>query len=282
MSVERPKFPRVPWSLIHLPPFPQVALRVLQLVSRDHLSLRQLSDLIATDQAFASEILMIANSPLYAHRDTIHSILQGIATLGLERIRGLALTVGIRAYLGGTLANPALRTVWRHSLACALIAEDVAALNLMEKGAAYTAGIMHDIGRVALAVIQPAAYLEFLQRTEEVPCEDVLQREREHFEIDHCEAGRQLVLAWHLPDELLEVVWHHHAPLDDILVDIPAVIRFSCKLAELIGFGVIATVPVPRYEDLLVRLPEKGNLFPANRDELAFRIATKINSIESP
>jgi len=87
-------FARVPWSLARLPPFPLVATRVLHLVAKNDSSLHQLSALISTDQAFSSEILTIVNSPIFPIHTTVTSIQQGIAALGLERVKGLAVTVG--------------------------------------------------------------------------------------------------------------------------------------------------------------------------------------------
>jgi putative nucleotidyltransferase with HDIG domain len=284
MADEQPNnHARVPWALVRLPPFPLVATRLLQLVSKDDSSLRQVSALISTDQAFSSEILTITNSPLYPNRRPVTSIVQGIATLGLERIKGLAVTVGVRVYLGGALENPSLRAIWRHSLACALLAEECADQSLMDKGTAYTAGIMHDIGRVALALIQPERYASFLQDVQGVPLE-ALQRERGLFEIDHCEAGRHLAADWKLPNQFLNVISSHHGARETGGVfDLLAVIRLSCRMADTIGFSASPSIQCSGYKELTNSLSERvRSLLPAEPEELALRIATKINSIESP
>ncbi len=272
---------RVPWALVRLPPFPKVATRVLQLVSKNDSSLYQLSNLIASDQAFSSEILTVANSPLYPIRTPVISILQGIALLGLERIKGLAVTVGVRAYLGGALQNPSLRGIWRHSLACALLAEEYAGASLMDKGTAYTAGIMHDVGRAALAVIQPELYARFLQSVQEEPWE-VLQREQELFEVDHCEVGRCLAADWKLPQELIDIVSSHHTVQVGGEFDLLAVIRLCCRMADAIGFPAAPSLKCLSYKELTGGLPERvRGVFPTESEDLSFRIATKINSIES-
>ncbi len=283
MAGEQPKnHVRVPWALVRLPPFPLVATRVLQLVSKDDSSLRQVSALISTDQVFSSEILTIANSPLYPNRRPVTSIVQGIATLGLERIKGLAVTVGVRVYLGGALENSSLRAIWRHSLACGLLAEECVDQSLMDKGTAYTAGIIHDIGRVALAVIRPEPYASFLQSVQGEPLE-AIQRERELFEIDHCEVGRQLAANWKLPNQFLNVIASHHSAYEDGGgFDLLAVVRLSCRLADTIGFSAAHSVECCSYEEITNALSERvRRLLPTEPEELALRIATKINSIES-
>ena len=111
------------WAHLRIPPFPQVALRVLQLANKENVQLHELSGLISSDPAFASEVLTIANSLLYAPRFPASSVLQAIAVLGANNLQGLCLTVGVRAYMGKSLNQPCMRAIWRHNLACALIAD---------------------------------------------------------------------------------------------------------------------------------------------------------------
>jgi putative nucleotidyltransferase with HDIG domain len=273
---------RVPWALVRLPPFPLVATKVLQLVSKDDSSLRQFSALMSTDQAFSSEILTIANSPLYPIRTPVTSILQGIAALGLERVKALAVTVGVRVYLGDALRNPSLQAIWRHSLACALLAEEYSGQSPMDKGIAYTAGIMHDIGRAALVVLHPGRYESFLQSVQEEPLES-LQQERELFEIDHCEAGRHLAVDWKLPNQFPNIISEHHsAPEAGGRCALLAAIRFSCRMADTVGFAAAPSLKCRSYKEITSTLPGRvRDLLPHEPEELAFRIAAKINSIES-
>jgi HD-like signal output (HDOD) protein len=149
---------KIPWAHLRIPSFPQIAIRVLQLTNNEDVSIRQLGDLISFDPSFSSEVLTIANSALYAPRVPVTSILQAIAVLGLNRLKGVCLTVGIRAYLGKSLKRLSLRAIWRHSLACALIAEQLAQGGSMNGNTAYTAGVLHDVGRLAMVVIRPETY----------------------------------------------------------------------------------------------------------------------------
>lgn len=271
---------RVPWNLIHLPPFSNVAIKALQLVANDNAPLRQLSELICADPAFSSEVLTIVNSPLYAPRNPITSTLQAISMLGLERVKGVAVTVGVRTYLGPSLRKPALRACWRHSLACSLIAEELAAIGLMDKSIAYTVGMMHDIGRIGLAVFQPEAYAAFLDGTQADSAE-VLTRERELFEVDHCEAGARLAAHWGLPSEFVEIACRHHEHEEGRRLDLLAVIRFSCRMANVIGFSAVRPATPTNYKELVGELPPReGALFPGDSETLAIKVATKINSIE--
>lgn len=179
---------RPPWAHLRLPPFPRVAIRVLQLTNNENVQLHQLSELISSDAAFASEVLTIANSLVYAPRFPACTILQAIAVLGANHLQGLCLTVGVRSYLGRALNHPLIRNVWRHNLACAVIAEQLAAAGFMDKDTAYTAGVLHDIGRLALAVIRPTEYAALLE-THQGTGASILEEEHFLFGCDHCEAG---------------------------------------------------------------------------------------------
>src|ERR1700722_4322995 len=109
-----------PWALINLPPFPAVAARVMQLLSQDSSGLKELAGVIRTDVAFSSELLTLANCPLFATSAEIKTVLHAAALLGLNRVKGIAMTISLRSYLTDSLRMPALLACWRHSLACAI------------------------------------------------------------------------------------------------------------------------------------------------------------------
>jgi putative nucleotidyltransferase with HDIG domain len=271
-----------PWAHLRLPPFPQVAVRVLQLVNDEHVQLNQLSELISSDPAFATEVLTIANSALYAPRYPSTSILQAIAVLGARNLQGLCLTVGVRAYLGKSLNQPAMRNLWRHNLACALVAEQIALTSSINKDVAYTCGVLHDVGRLALAVIRPKEYALLLGKHTGPPA-SILQGEQDLFGWDHCEAGRQLIADWQLPPEFDTVVAEHHCPRT---VNAPwglvELVHTSCRMADAAGFPAFPGCEVTPYEDLLAEIParERQSL-PGELGVLAQDVAKKVDTVES-
>jgi putative nucleotidyltransferase with HDIG domain len=273
---------RVPWAHLRLPPFPQIAIRVLQSANDENVPMRQLSDLISSDPAFSSEVLTIANSALYAPRFPVTSILQAIAVLGTNNLKGLCLTVGVRAYLGKSLSHPSLRAIWRHNLACGLVAEHLAASGLMDKDAAYTAGIMHDIGRLALVIIRPAEYAALLGR-HAGSSSSLLHAERELFGFDHCQAGQNLIQDWKLPSDFEAIVARHHAPRrSGENWQTADVINMSCRMADTVGFAAFPGCEVIPFETLRDELParERG-LLSSDVEKLAFEVGSKINAVES-
>lgn len=284
MEIERQRVEvaGLPWSHLHLPPFPQVAIRVLQLAGNENVQLHQLSELISSDPAFASEVLTIANSLLYAPRYPVTSILHAIAVLGANHLQGLCVTVGVRAYLGGALSRPSMRAVWRHNLACGLIAEQLASAGFMDKDSAYTCGVIHDIGRLALAVIRPREYA-ILLGMQSGPPGSILEGERELFGLDHCEAGRRLITDWKLPVDLEAIVCEHHLPRQkDSCWGMPELINVSCRLADAAGFAAFPRCEATPYPELLDELParERGR-FHADLESLVIEVRGKIEALES-
>jgi len=276
------KVANLPWANLRLPPFPQIAIRILQLASNENVQLHQLSDLISSDPAFASEVLTVANSALYAPRYPSSSILQAIAVLGANTLRGMCITVGVRAYLGKSMRYPSMKCLWRHNLACAIIAERLATAGSREKDIAYTAGILHDIGRIALSVIQPREYAILLQEYHGT-ADSILERERELFGWDHCEAGRQLISNWKLPFELEAIVSEHHCGKQkDGGWCMAELVKTSCRMADAVGHPAFPGCEVKSYPDLLEEIPahQREHFFP-DVQSLAAEVADSIHGIES-
>ncbi len=272
----------VPWSNLRLPPFPQVAVRVLELANNENVQLQQLCDLISTDPAFASEVLTISNSLLYAPRYPSTTILQAVSMLGANTLQGVCVTAGVRAYLGKAMSYPAMRNLWRHNLACAIIAKQIAESGSLGKDTAYTAGILHDIGRIALAAIQPKGYAALLDK-HRGPATSMLEAEREMFGWDHCEAGQQLIHDWQLPESIRAVVANHHSErrADDAW-GLSEVAKVSCALASAAGFPAFSGCETANYTELLDTLPEQERTkFHPDAETLRGELGRSIHAIES-
>jgi len=300
-----------------LPPFPVVALRALQMVSNSENGLQELHEVIRTDQAFSTELLRITNCPLFGIRTQVKSTMQAVTLLGFKRVKAVVLTIGMRTYLGSSLKIPAIRTCWRHSLACAMLSEELArasspgapgnaseglivrpkgnapspqqaadpgavsAVNPeLNKDVAYTAGITHDLGRLALAVVRPQEYAELLRTTGD-GSRDLLQREHDAFGLDHSEFGGALGLAWNFPPELIEVMTLHHAAVEGARMDLLTAVQFGCRMTDALGFDTGGSARPISYEEIIGKLPEREHRhFDCDPKALARTITHKIIAIE--
>jgi len=254
----------------------------LQLTNDEHVQLHQLSEIISSDAAFASEVLTISNSLVYAPRFPAKTIIQAIAVLGANHLQGLCLTVGVRSFLGRALNQPLVRDMSRHNLACAMVAQQIAAAGFMDKDAAYTAGVLHDIGRLALAVLRPAEYGTLLG-SHKGNGASILPLESGLFGCDHCEAGMHLVADWHLPADFRPVVADHHSPrCTDGCWSMAELIKVSCRLADTAGFPAFPDCEITPFADLIQELPPRErNGFPADLETLSKDLTAKIHAVES-
>jgi putative nucleotidyltransferase with HDIG domain len=266
------EFVERPWAFKKLQPLPPVAAQLMRMVSRDA-TFQGISALVRTDSAFAAEVLRIANSPLLGCRRRIDSIRHALTMLGMEKLKSLVMAVSLRDFLSSALQVPALSRCWRHSLACGCVSEELAGVVRVNKDSAYTAGLLHDVGRLALLASYPAEYARMLDISDEYFL-DVLGCEEDLFDIDHCRAGEWLVSEWQFPEELAAVAGAHHKPPTSGRTDLPALVHFSCRLADACGFPVLTSTTedfallletLPRElaarigEDALVSF-EKGNV----------------------
>ncbi len=269
--------PRKPIEELPIPAFPPVAIRVLQLVSDDDVEIKEVLDLMRGDPAFSAEILRRANSPAYGFKSQIESLQHALAVLGLRRIKVISMTVATRIYFRSALKIDELRRCWHHTLACGLLTEELARLSGVHEDRAYTAGLLHDVGRIGLLAAYPKEYSELLRQLAEQAASgeavDVLAREGEAFGADHCEAGRRLIEKWKLPEEFARVAARHHEAAGDDNLDLRALVSAGCRLADALGFDVVPSPARPSLDEILTVIPEgkrhRFNLDPEWWRELA-------------
>jgi len=226
-----------PWAFRDLPPFPGVALKLLNLLDQDDVPMKTVSDLIRADPAISAEILRVSNSAMYGVSREIDNVAHALVVLGTDTVKRLALTVSLGRFCGEFLRDRSLRACWDHSIACALICQELAIILDEPKDRAYTAGLLHDIGRLAILSCYPTEYGTLLSVSSENEF-DELEAERELFEIDHCAAGTILAREWNLPDDFVEAISTHHSPqVSDALI--PALVAAGTAVADRLGYNIM-------------------------------------------
>jgi HD-like signal output (HDOD) protein len=236
----------MPVRLCNLPPFNAIASQVLALTADPDIDLGRISRVIQGDPAFAADILFLANSSLFGFPSRMHSLSHAIALLGLERIKALGVTVAMRGFLGTRTLS--LLQCWRHSVACALVCEEISAIFEISGEQAYTAGIMHDIGRLGLLKTYGKEMTSIL-KAEYASMPEVLQAEREALHVDHARAGSWLVEHWCLPNDFSEICEHHHDVPDAADSGILQLVKAACGMADAIGFPAVKCQQRPSYDD---------------------------------
>jgi putative nucleotidyltransferase with HDIG domain len=271
---------RRPWALRELPPFPAVATKVLQLLAKEDTPMRRIVNLIRTDPGFSSGILRVANSALFGMTSRIETVRHAVVVVGLDRVKALTLTVALSCYLQAALRFPVLRRCWRHSLACAMLSEELAPACGYSSETAFTAGLLHDAGRLGLLVAHPAEYSNVLAVAEETPS-NILGVEEALFDIHHCQAGRWLMNEWQFPPEFHEVAARHHEEPVPGQSDLLLLVQLACRLADTLGFEVVKPDRVWTLQEIAAALPDGGReRFRPDPDALRVRLASIIDSLD--
>jgi len=188
-----------------------------------------------SDPALAADLLIVANSPLFGMRGTVQSIRHAIAILGLERVRSLALTIALRGYVRSRRWNQAIRSPWRHSIATAVIAETLESVDQAKVPLLYTAGLMHDVGRLALFQISPEKYSKVLSGQFN-SIQEYLHQEAFLFDCSHDDAGAFLAMAWGLPISLCDCIRFHHWDVASHAGRLFELVSIACRLADILGY----------------------------------------------
>jgi putative nucleotidyltransferase with HDIG domain len=222
--------------LAKLPPFAPVVISLLRLFDRDDVKIESAASLVESDPAIASELLGLANSPLFGSRGGITSPALAIGLLGIERTKSLATTLAMRSLMQGAPRTAVVRRLWIHNIATAAIAQEFAAAFGVPSDLAHIAGITHDLGRMGLLAAHPAEYTQLALAAHDTE-PDIRAQEQAQFGMDHCRAGALLAKAWGLPPALRRTAECHHEPSANR--DLFSLVHLSCRLADDLMFQAI-------------------------------------------
>ncbi len=193
----------------NLPTIPAVLAKILQLSDSIDANGKDLIAVIEKDQSLTSKMLRLANSAFFGQSRRVATIPRAVMLLGFTTVRNLALGVKVWDTLGSGIARPRLEELWMHSVACAMAAKAVAAkVRAGDPDETFTAGLLHDVGRLVLAMRFRDDYWNAVGGTAETEPVDAL--ERQVFGVDHAEVGAWMLEAWALPPAIVEAVRLHH------------------------------------------------------------------------
>jgi len=198
----------------HLPSLPALYMQVVEKVSRPDTSLHEIGGVVGQDMGMTAQVLKLANSAFFGLRRQLSSAEEAVEYLGLDTIKSLVLCLHAFSEFAEAETGPLdLEALWLHSLRVARSARRIAQLEGQDaKGAeeSFTAGLLHDIGKIVLAVNLPEAYTE-ATRLAQGGLEFTLA-EQKVFGANHANIGGYLIGLWGLPVPVVEAVTLHHCP----------------------------------------------------------------------
>ncbi len=199
---------------------PSTYAQLSALLQHANTSVDDISEVINTDPALTTRLLKIVNSPYYGFPSQINTISRAITIVGTKELIQLVLATSvINAFKGIPSSLINLDEFWRHSLACALTAKNLAKrCNLPATEQFFTSGLLHNIGCLVMYQSMPELAREAINASQ-FGQELIYQAERRIFGFDHTEVGEALIKKWRLPDSLIEPTRFHHSP--DLAVNDP-------------------------------------------------------------
>ncbi|WP_028102708.1 HDOD domain-containing protein [Pseudoduganella violaceinigra] len=198
--------------IARLPAMPQILIKLIELLQADDAGMPELAALIAKDAGMVSKILALANSSAYPRHSRTLGLEQALVSLGTDTIKTLVIAESVFQTFSNFphSGSTDLRAFWKGSLSTAVIARDLArALDYPHVEEAYLAGLLHNVGRLALLATAPKEYAyNFRARDDEALC----AVEQRTLDITHAEAGAWLIERWQLDSFLADAVLYHHEP----------------------------------------------------------------------
>lgn len=199
-----------------LPTLPTLYVELTKAIESDTSDARQIAAIISRDLAISAKILQLVNSSFFGLGRRVSSIEQTVSLLGVIRIRGLVLTENIVRQF---TPPPSLRqfstgAFWEHA---ALVAEVARCISRAEgqkedrPDQAFTAGLLHDIGKLILASQHAQVYAEILDENART-AEPLWKIEMRRLNVTHAEVGAYLLELWALPQRITEAIAMHHEP----------------------------------------------------------------------
>lgn len=197
-----------------LPTLPQVVVKLYAVLNDENSSAQDVEAVMKTDPALTANILRMTNSPYFGAGRTIDSIRQAIALLGTKRVFEVAASASFSRIIPDTIPGYDILAsgFWTHSIAVAVLSESLALeLGLKTPDLTFTAGLLHDIGKLAIGI--------FLADEAETILKELDQEDRSFYAAeysalgtDHAEIGGLLAESWQLPEKLCHLIRWHHKP----------------------------------------------------------------------
>lgn len=206
-----------------LPSLPAVVMELLGSIDQEDVDISVLARKVSLDQALTAKTLRLANSSSSGLQVRVTTIQQAITFLGFQATRNLITAAAVTGcFPEGKCPGFDHRAFWRHSIATAACAKVLARRMRLNQDFAFTAGLLHDIGRLVLVTSYPERYSEVLAQRQRDDTQ-LLDVERALLGVDHVVAGVALAEHWKFSETMHHAIAFHHEP-------------------EAVGAGFLATI----------------------------------------
>ena len=203
---------RIVSSLDKIPTLPVIYSKLGKLLQSPDATIAAVSNIISEDQVIAAKVLKFVNSAFYGFPQRVGSLQRAIVILGFNTIKNLVFATSVFDMFRGMETDGAFdkKNFWKHCIGCAVASRVLAeAADLRNPDEVFTGGLLHDIGKLVMAVHYPekfSAVVNEIQATG-IPMVDA---ERKVFGFDHTQVGSALAVHWRFPPDTAQMIGSHH------------------------------------------------------------------------
>ncbi|MEN6321744.1 MAG: HDOD domain-containing protein [Syntrophaceae bacterium] len=232
-----------------LPTLPSTATQILDIVMNPDVSIREISEVINHDPSITTKILKIVNSAFYGFPQEINAIDQAVMILGTEEIMNLSIALSSSNVFNirteKCMYSP--KALWHHSISTALIAANLFKSKLpYEQHIIFTAGLLHDIGKIFLIEHFTDSYSEVIIKAKENNM-SFYEMEEDRFDINHGNVGEYLANLWNIPNYYVDAIaCHHHPSRSNAHANLAAIIG----LADYLYYETVSNGPCENREQI--------------------------------
>lgn len=262
-----------------VPTLPTSVLRVMQMIEDPFCSSSDLAKVIQADPAMAAKVLKLANSSYYGFRQKIGNVPQAVTLLGFATLKNTLLAAAVfdMFRIAGTGFD--LNALWKHSVTTATAAKLIAKrVRYPQSEKAFTAALLHDVGKIILARFLPQALSEIVDTVlgEQMAMYDA---EKKVLGLSHPALGAWTLSRWGLPSPIVEAVeFHHHPTRAQTSFDLAAIVYLANILAHRSGIGSGGDTMIREMDPMVL---EYFSLTEADMRDLGEGLAFKRLEIES-
>lgn len=223
------------------PPFPKVAQQVMKMLNDENTKASDLAGVIQYDASITANILKTCNAAYYGLSRKVTSIEDALVVLGQEMLKDIIITSSsVRFFKGNAGAGYMLEEgdLWKHGVATAIMAKSLSPhFDIVDKGAAFTAGLLHDIGKGFIASFVGDDFKKIMNQVNGDKCA-FFEAEEKALGISHAELGGRILRKWEFDQEMVEAVRRHHDPNALSEGGLVALVALSNTLVVSMGVGV--------------------------------------------
>lgn len=219
-------------KVTEIPTLPSSVLQVMQMIEDPLCSAADLSRVITSDPSLAAKVLKLANSPFYGFRQKISNIPQAVTLLGFATLKNALLSAAVFDLFRLTGTGFDMNALWKHSVGTATAAKLFAKrVRYPNSEKAFTAGLLHDVGKVVIARYLPSSLYTVMQVVHDEHLA-MFDAEQKAIGLAHPSFGGWVLAKWGLPTALVEAVEFHHHPTRS---------KFAFDLAGIVYLANIMT-----------------------------------------